>query len=117
MEVVVDHPPLELGEPRRRPGVTVSHDTGPSKSGKGKKRRCASDTEYPIIEESKMERFTATVIRDPARRSVTIYIEDKDGKFLTNQGERHERVMGAEMPIYTTMPLEIFNAITSASPE
>jgi len=65
-------------------------------------------------EKNTMEKFTATLIERPAFKTINIYIEDKDGKFLTGAGARVERKMGEEMPLYGTMPLEVFNAISVA---
>jgi hypothetical protein len=108
LEVVVGVPPLDLAP--KRPGVAVTRNTGPSKC---KKRRLPIPE--PKEEESSMEKFKATVIRDPARRSVNIHIEDNDGKFLTpDDHQRHERAMGTEMPVFITMPEEIYDAILNA---
>jgi hypothetical protein len=61
-----------------------------------------------------VEQFDAEVILDKRKRSVTIVIEDQNGKFLDLNGERHDRALGAEMPIYMTMPQEIYEAIRRA---
>ena len=108
IEVAIDmaRPPLDLGP---RTG-TVSGKNKPKK-----RRVTPREDVYPIIEESNMEKFTATIIRDPARRSVNIHVEDKDGKFLMlDDTMRHERAMGAEMPLYLKLPEEIYNSILNA---
>lgn len=61
-----------------------------------------------------MEQFDAEVILDKRTRTVTIHIEDGDGKFLTQDGKRHERSLGAEMPLYMSLPQEIYEAIRRA---
>jgi hypothetical protein len=61
-----------------------------------------------------VEHFTATVLIDKSRRLANIHIEDGDGKFVTSDLERHERALGAEMPIYLSMPQELYEAIKRA---
>jgi hypothetical protein len=61
-----------------------------------------------------VEQFSATVIVDKSRRLVNIHIEDADGKFLTFNDERHERALGAEMPLYMAIPQELYEAIKAA---
>jgi hypothetical protein len=61
-----------------------------------------------------VEQFDAEVILDKRKRSVTIVIEDQNGKFLDQNGERHDRALGAEMPIYMVLPQEIYEAIRRA---
>ena len=70
-----------------------------------------------LVKEMKMEKFTATVIRNPRNRSVTVHVEDKDGKFLLADGTREERALNAEMPAYATFPEEVWNSFASATVE
>lgn len=65
--------------------------------------------------EKTVEKFTAEVIEDRKTRTVAIYVEDKDGKFLMKDGTRQDRPLGGEMPMYDKMPLEVYNAIVSAA--
>jgi hypothetical protein len=61
-----------------------------------------------------VERFDATIITDKSRRLVNISIEDGDGKFLTPDLERHERPLGGEMPVFLSLPQELYEAIRAA---
>jgi hypothetical protein len=62
-----------------------------------------------------MEKFTADAFADRKTRTISITIEDKDGLFLTSDGTRHERALGGEVPIYTKMPQEVYEAIIKQS--
>lgn len=76
--------------------------------------------------ESNMERFTASVIGNKSDRTVDIVIEDKDGKFVVPtytidneptdapQYDRVDRALGEAVPVFMTLPQEIFAAIKQA---
>lgn len=78
---------------------------------KGKKGKSRSK----FVQEMNMERFTVTAVRNPRTRTVSVYVEDKDGKFLDSSLNRHERNLGEEGPRYTELPEEIYNAIRSST--
>jgi hypothetical protein len=61
-----------------------------------------------------VEQFDATVITDKSRRLVNISIEDSNGKFLTPDLERHDRPLGGEMPVFLSLPQELYEAIRAA---
>lgn len=59
----------------------------------------------------KMKRLIASTVRNAKNRTVEISIEDQDGKFLTPDNKKVEREIGEDVPVYLTMPQEVYDAI------
>jgi hypothetical protein len=80
----------------------------------------------PESEQNNMEKFNASVIGNKSDRTVDIVIEDMSGRFLVPkyntddapsdapQYDRVERALGESVPVFMTLPQELFAAIKQA---
>lgn len=61
----------------------------------------------------RMSNLIANAIDDEYLRTVNITIEDERGRFLSEDGKWKKRKMGEPVPIYMSMPKEVYNAIVN----